>query len=86
MIGSGAVGVRSALRARANIETFWHVVDVYALGRRWTVLILKTLDWRLTAAIVGITDHASLTLALVRSSRVFAYGSRSARLVQTVID
>lgn len=86
MISGRAIRVRPALRARANIETFGDIVHVDTLGGERAILVLQTLDRRLTATVVRIPDHSLLTVTFVGASGIFAQGARRARLVQAIID
>lgn len=68
-----------------HTEAFRYVVDIYALRGQRTVLVMQTLDWWLTATVVGISNKALLTVTLGGPSGIFTHSARGAGFLLTVI-
>lgn len=86
VIGWNAVGVRSAGLSSAHVLALGLALLGPADGRRRAVLVLAALDGLLAALRVRLADRSGWTRALVRSSRVLAPGTGSARRLRAVVD
>lgn len=86
MVRPDTIRIRTTGDIGTNIKTFWYSVDTTTLSRGWTIFVISTLNWWMTAFLVSISYSRRLTVTLKRSSGIFTNRSKSAGRFRTEIN